>query len=293
MSVQGEESAARAPEQAEADGGQPLQRLRAVWRRAFPKTLTSASTALVILMLLFAVAEPVPAVSDLLALITLVLFCRVVILARRSHHRSKRSLRRTLGVTAVVVGVVYAFSVAIILATESLAFLAASGSGSSPTSPTWSTVYSENGAVSSDELASTIAVLGLLLWIPHLLFRIKLDVDGKDGVQSTLLAVITAGACALTGTYIILLHYADGPLRSVHVGTLVAGTLFTLVLVAPYYRALARTCWRRGMPLTLNPRAVARRTRDTVRELGKAVFQATEPAKAAVDGHGQMPDTPD
>jgi hypothetical protein len=293
VSVHGQESAARAPEQAEPDAVQPLQRLRAVWRRACPKTLTSASTVLVILILLFAIAEPVPAVSDLLALFALVLVCRVVILARRSRHRGKRSLRRTLAVTAVVVAVVYASSFAILLATESLAFLAASGSGSSPTSSTWSSVYSENGAVSTDELAITVAVLGLLLWIPHLLFRIKLDIDGKDGVQGTLLAVITAGACALTGTYIILLHFADGPLRSVHVGTLVAGTLFTLVLVAPYYRALARTCWRRGMPLALNPKAIARRMRDTVRELGKAVFQATEPAKAPVDAHGQMPDTAD
>jgi hypothetical protein len=47
------------------------------------------------------------------------------------------------------------------------------------------------------------------------------------------------------------------------------------------------------MPLALNPKAIARRTRDTVRELGKAVFQATEPAKAPVDAHGQMPDTAD
>lgn len=293
MSAHRAESAASASEQAEPDGEQLLQHLGTVWHQACPKTVTSASTVLVTLMLLFEIAMPVAAVGDLLALIIVVLACRVVILARRSHHRGERSLRRTLAVTAVVVGVVYALSFAILLATETLAFLAAGGSGSSPTSSTWSSVYSENGAIGTDELAITIAALGLLVWIPHLLFRIKLDMDGKNGVQSTLLAVITTGACALTGTYIILLHFAGGPLRSVHVGTLLAGTLFTVVLVAPYYRALARTCWRRGLPLALNPKAVARRTRDTVRELGKAIYMATEPAKAPGDARGQAPGTAD
>ena len=290
MSAHGEESGASASDQAEPARDQLFQRLGAVWRRSYPKTVTSASTVLVTLMLVFAVAAPVPALGDLLAFVTLAVFCRVVTLARRSHHRSKRGTRRTLAVTAVVVGVVYAISLAILLATESLAFLAGGGSGPSPTSSTWSSAFSGNGAIGNDELAITIAALGLLLWIPHLLFRINLDMDGKDGVQDTLLAVITAGACVLTGTYVVLLHFANGPLRSVHIGTLLAGTLFTLVLVAPYYRALARTCWRRGLPLAVNPKAVARRTRHTVRELGKAVYQAAEPAKAPGDAPGAAPD---
>jgi len=90
------------------------------------------------------------------------------------------------------------------------------------------------------------AAIWLLMGVPHQAHTIGLDKEGRGSAQGLLLALLTAAACIFTGAYIGLLHYSA--LRKIHIGQLAVGTIFTIVLLAPYYKSLARACWRRGVP---------------------------------------------
>jgi hypothetical protein len=86
-----------------------------------------------------------------------------------------------------------------------------------------------------------VAIIWVLLGVPHKAARAGLDKDGKGGVQSLLVGLLTATACALTGGYIWLLHYSV--LTNVRTPQLIAGIIFTVALLPHYYNSLARACW--------------------------------------------------
>jgi len=90
------------------------------------------------------------------------------------------------------------------------------------------------------------ATIWLLMGVPHQAYKIRLDKEGHGSAQSLLVSLLAATACVLTGIYIGLLHYTL--LREIPVAQLAVGIIFTVVLLAPYYRSLARACWRRGVP---------------------------------------------
>jgi hypothetical protein len=130
------------------------------------------------------------------------------------------------------------------------------------------------GEVGWAELLLVLVTLWLLIGVPNQAYKLKL---GKDGTaQHVLVGVITAAACVLTGTYLFLQQFAGGPLTSVKRGPLVAGTVFTSVLVWPFYRSLARACWQRGLGGVLNPKALKGPWRETVTEVRSAKRQAAE-----------------
>jgi hypothetical protein len=99
------------------------------------------------------------------------------------------------------------------------------------------------------EYALVLLILLVLVVVPVILNEKGLDVEGKGRAQGVLLKIITLIACVLTGTYILLLNGKGGALQNVHERPLVVGAIFTVVLLAPYYKSLARACWRGGVDL--------------------------------------------
>jgi hypothetical protein len=136
-----------------------------------------------------------------------------------------------------------------------------------------------NGATSKGASKGTViwaqdVLLLVTMWlvfgVPNQAYTIKLAKDGY--AQRVLVGVITAAACALTGTYLFLLSLSGGPLRNIKTGQLVAAIVFTVVLVAPFYRSLARACWQRGIGGFVSPEAVL-----------KAWHRLAEEVQAALD----------
>ena len=135
------------------------------------------------------------------------------------------------------------------------------------------------GAVGWAELLLVIVALWLLIGVPNQAYKLKLGKDGR--AQHVVVGVITATACVLTGTYLLLQHFGRGQLSSVKRGPLAAGIVFTAVLVWPFYRSLARACWQRGTRGVLNPKALKDPWRETVTEVWSAKRRAAEAIRQA------------
>jgi len=131
-----------------------------------------------------------------------------------------------------------------------------------------------------------LAILGILVWIPQRLFTIKVDMDDDGDARRILLGLITAASSALTGVYILILHFRGGQLSKTHWGPLIAGMVFTVVLVGPSYRSLARACWQRGISGIFNLRALRRHWGETLRELENALNRAAERGIASSNESG-------
>jgi hypothetical protein len=151
-----------------------------------------------------------------------------------------------------------------------MAFLAASGNISyiihsgqnislSPTSA---------GVVGWAEIVVVLAILWLLLGVPTQAHRAKVKKDGA--ARDFLVGVITAASSLLTATYLLLLHFAGGPLQPVSRGPLVAGIVFAAVLLVPIYSWLARACWQQGFGGVIGWKSLKERWRQVVAEVQEA-----------------------
>lgn len=114
----------------------------------------------------------------------------------------------------------------------------------------------------------------LLVWVPHVFFTIKLDIDGKGDAQRVLLSSLTVAACGLTAADFLALHFSGGPLHSLALGPLIAAITGTVLLVAAPYRALARACWQRGIDGVFHPKELRKHWRNTITELRDALGEA-------------------
>jgi len=99
---------------------------------------------------------------------------------------------------------------------------------------------------------SAIVVIAVTLWVligvPNQAFKVGLGDKGEgDDAQRVLLRLITVTACALTGVYLYVMHLPHEPLYKLPGSTVTAGIIFTVLLVAPFYRSLATAIWQRGM----------------------------------------------
>lgn len=120
-----------------------------------------------------------------------------------------------------------------------------------------------------------IAAGWLVLGIPHRAFRIRLDRDGDGYAQRVLLKLLVAIASALTGVAILLLHFGNGPLKSVDGRALFVGTIFTVVLIAPIYMSAARRCWQLGIQ-NLSPKHVILSWNKALTELDQAFYRQSK-----------------
>jgi tetratricopeptide (TPR) repeat protein len=127
------------------------------------------------------------------------------------------------------------------------------------------------------EIYLVIAILWLLIGVPHRAH--KLEIDPDSNAQKTVVGFLSAAASILSGVFFVMLRFGGGPLYNVDLGLLVAGTIFTIFLVMPAYKSVANTCWRHGLPGLFNPKPFAERWGKTVTELDTAL-ETTRVAEA-------------
>jgi hypothetical protein len=169
---------------------------------------------------------------------------------------------RVAGTFLLAVFGFYASTQVIYLVTALLALLAGNGAS-------FTAIYSDTFYINFvfGELL-LLVIIWLLLGIPNQAHKLELDIDGTAGVRGLVVGLLTAVACALTGGYIWLTHYSL--LANVHTSQLVAGIIFTVALVPPYYASLARACWKRGLSGVLSPKPLVERWRQLVTEVQNA-----------------------
>jgi hypothetical protein len=143
----------------------------------------------------------------------------------------------------------------------------------------------------------TVFIIWLVIGVPNRAFRIRLDPNGEGHAQAALLGLLAWTAAVLTGAYILMLHFAGGPLRSVTSASLVVGVIFTVVLAMPVYRFMAGACWKYGIRGMFSPGRTIERWRKMLPELQAARDRASapdaerdpkvEPADPRADAGGQ------
>lgn len=135
----------------------------------------------------------------------------------------------------------------------SIVFVATSGSAAALRAEADAFYKDPSSIIEYFELFIWIAIFGILAFGPDLVRR-KLSLrDASESAQSLIPACIAAGATAATCAYLFLLHFSDGPLSDIKPGPLVAAILAIAVLVTPFYRFIARTCWKYGIIDALDP----------------------------------------
>ncbi len=265
--------------QVEASGGAPKRhthKVLAVTALFFPRTLDGR-----IVFVCVIVSMVTPALGGIGVLVIPVLLCMAIWAA--SNRR-----RHLVSLTGQAVAWIIGFNLSIYtinLVTHILALLASNGAKSTPIL----TDFSYGTRLAGLLMAATI---WLLMGVPYEAYSMGLDKKGQGSAQTLLVKLLTATACIFTGIYIWLLHYTV--LREISTDQLAAGVIFTVVLLTPYYKSLARGCWRRGVPGFLKiTEEIERPWSDTVNEL-LAVRQknyeaqtarTSEPGLAAVVGH--------
>lgn len=203
-------------------------------------------------------------------LTTLVLFVWAFTVAVRNSlkdkGRKRTSLFRTLAVTA---GIAVAY-LAIRYLGRLLAYMASDGSGRI----SFGLGTISPGSLGGVETFLILVTVVVLVWIPQVFFMIQLDVNGTGDAQHVLLGLITAASCAMTGICFFLGHFDDGPLHTVSMGALIVGIIGVMLLVAPPYRSLAKTCWQRGFAGVFSVRVLKQRWSNMAKELRKALDYA-------------------
>src|SRR6266487_919396 len=175
------------------------------------------------------------------------------------HHK-----RQTLIIITIFALV---FSVGILgqTAGRGLAILATAGIyGSDHSSRDY--VYIENYLI--------IVIIWLLLGVPHRAFKYQLDLDGEGNAQRVLVRILVMAASLLTGAYILMLHFDNGPLNDVSMRALIPGIIFTVFLIVPTYRSVAKACWQRGIRGLFSPKPLAKGWIGALTELDIAFYQA-------------------
>jgi hypothetical protein len=182
----------------------------------------------------------------------------LVLLAAAAFGR----VRTAVGLFLLFVLGFYGYIQVIYLITAFLALLAGNGASFDLTSSYDSYQASLLGPL------MLLGIIWLLLAVPNRAHQLGVDKDGTSGVRGLVVGLLTAGACALTGGYIWLVHY--GLLANLHTGQVVAGIIFTVALVPPYYASLARACWQRGISGVLSPKPLIKRWRHVITQVESA-----------------------
>lgn len=115
-----------------------------------------------------------------------------------------------------------------------------------------------------------VAVPWLVVGVPDQAFKLRLDRKGKGNAQRVLVRFIVLLSCVLTAIYLFLLHLTGGPLSKIPQDQLNIDVVVTVLLVAPFYNALAKLCWRWGITGFVSPKAWQIWPR-TATEVGKAM----------------------
>ena len=226
-------------------------------------------------VILFLIAERLSAPYFLIvgfAAFLILFFAYTIACVELKHRKAYLTMLRVI---ALQIGAVAGFFVcisAILLFSRALAFLVTNGSVSGSSSKTLN-LHAGNLYI---EFILVATIFWLIVGIPDRLFRISLDTDGTGDVQHVLLGLISVAALALTSVYILQLHFDDGPLSRIHPGPFTAAIILTTLLLAPFYRSLARACWRHGISGLFSPKSLRRTWSRTLTELDAALNRAAD-----------------
>ena len=110
-------------------------------------------------------------------------------------------------------------------------------------------------------------ILWLILGVPYRAFKYKIDQSGEGKSQNVVTVSLAAVASLLTGAFVLLLHSRKGPFSQVDIKALIVGGIFTVFLVVPIYRAIAKACWQRGILGILSPRSFLAHWREAAIEI--------------------------
>jgi hypothetical protein len=94
----------------------------------------------------------------------------------------------------------------------------------------------------------------LIIATPEVLRRKSADVDLSEIAKGSLPGVPAIVAGLATGSYILTLHYTQGPLARTPLDELLFAILAATILLGPFYRSIARACWEHGVDWVFNPR---------------------------------------
>jgi hypothetical protein len=101
--------------------------------------------------------------------------------------------------------------------------------------------------------ACLCALAGILTIIP-LVLRLLLPWDGASELARRVgPAWLAALGATVTWLYVFLLHFERGLLAGTPLAQLSVAALAAAVLLVPLYRSMARSFWRRGIHVVLNP----------------------------------------
>lgn len=162
----------------------------------------------------------------------------------------------------------YLYIVALTVFASFLVTLVASDRGFSAA---WSYFHNNESVVFALEMLLLLTTGWLLIGVPDQAYKSNLDRNGEGCAQRVLIGKIAAIACVLTGIYLYMFHYAGGPLVAVHGGPLIVGIFLTVVLLWPFYKSLARACWRHGYPGFLIRGGLKKSVGDLASEIRPAV----------------------
>ena len=109
-------------------------------------------------------------------------------------------------------------------------------------------VYGSNKSGAAQFFTEAWLVFGvvwLVFGVPYRAFKYQVDPQGEGKTQRVVLRLVVFGASILTGISFMLLHFDGGPFHNVNAYTLLAGVIFTIFLLAPGYRSVAKAGWTR------------------------------------------------
>jgi hypothetical protein len=150
-----------------------------------------------------------------------------------------RSPRRTPTVVLAILAAIFFFAAwgAILL----LSYLVTGGAHLGGASP----VYGGD-VLASAEMTTLAAIMWLLFGVPQRAFDLGLDPDGKGHARAVIVRLVTVASGGLTAGFLVMMYFGGGTLSDLHLGQVLIGALFAVVLLTPGYRALATAVWRRG-----------------------------------------------
>jgi hypothetical protein len=132
-----------------------------------------------------------------------------------------------------------------------------------------------------------VVVAGSLALVPEVL-RVPLPWDSASMLARRVVpACLAALAAAATWTYVFLLHFEKGPLASTPAAPLAVAALGAALLLAPLYRSLSRSLWRKGILKVIDARDWQAGWRALREELHRALSQgnvADGTAEEVADG---------
>jgi hypothetical protein len=133
-----------------------------------------------------------------------------------------------------------------------------------------------NGVYGPDESGRTsyyvgnylvFGILWLIFGVPYRAFKYKIDINGEGKSQDVITTTMAVISALLTGAFIIFLHYDKGPFSQIDIKALVVGGIFTIFLLVPIYRTIAKTCWQHGVIGMFSVRSFLSRWRDAAIEI--------------------------